>query len=77
VAVYDGVTKRIMESMNRDEAERRNEWRTWYVAFTRASENLIVLKDGFEFTRRFLPKGRKLKDEARRGVALADGSAEQ
>jgi len=73
VAVYDGITKRIRESMNRDEAERKNEWRTWYVALTRASSNLLVLKHGFDFTKEFLPRGRALMDSARQGVVAADG----
>jgi DNA helicase-2/ATP-dependent DNA helicase PcrA len=59
--------------MGRDDAERRNEWRTWYVALTRASSNMIVLKDGFGFTKEFLPRGRALMDEARQGVIAADG----
>lgn len=65
VAVYDGITKRIRKAMDRDPSERRNEWRTWYVALTRAKTNLIVLKDGFAFTERFLPRGRALLADAR------------
>jgi DNA helicase-2/ATP-dependent DNA helicase PcrA len=73
VVVYDGVTKRIREAMDRDEDEFRNEWRTWYVAFTRASKRLFVLKSGFDFTKPFLPAGKKLKERARIGYENAEG----
>jgi DNA helicase-2/ATP-dependent DNA helicase PcrA len=73
VAVYDGITGRIRESMNRDEAESKNEFRTWYVALTRASSNLLVLKHGFDFTKEFLPRGGALMESARQGVVAADG----
>lgn len=55
VVLYDGVTNRIRAAMQESERERKNEWRTWYVAFTRSRANLFVLKDGFEWTKPFLP----------------------
>lgn len=67
VAVWDGVTSRIKEATRESEAEHRNEWRTWYVALTRSTENLYVLKNGFDFTSPFLPRGRKLLEWARQG----------
>lgn len=77
VAVYDGITSRIRESMTRDEAERKNEWRTWYVALTRASSNLLILKHGFDFTKEFLPRGGALMDSARQGAIAADGGTDE
>jgi DNA helicase-2/ATP-dependent DNA helicase PcrA len=56
VVVYDGITKRIRKSMQNNEPERKNEWRTWYVALTRSRSNLFVLRDGFEWTVPFLPE---------------------
>jgi DNA helicase-2/ATP-dependent DNA helicase PcrA len=55
VVVYDGITKRIREGMWDAEQERKNEWRTWYVALTRSRENLFVLRDGFKWMVPFLP----------------------
>lgn len=56
VVVYDGITKRIQESMRESEDARRNEYRTWYVALTRSRANLFLLRDGFEWTISFLPE---------------------
>jgi len=67
VVLYDGITSRIKESMKRQESEYRNEWRTWYVALTRSTQTLYVLKGGFDFTSPFLPRGAKLMDLAKRG----------
>jgi DNA helicase-2/ATP-dependent DNA helicase PcrA len=72
VVVYDGITKRIQQGIDTDAAEYNNEYRTWYVAFTRASSNLIVLKDAFDFTKPFLPSGRKLKQQALHGYDKAE-----
>jgi DNA helicase-2/ATP-dependent DNA helicase PcrA len=55
VVVYDGITKRIRDAMRDAEQERKNEWRTWYVALTRSRENLFVLRDGFKWMVPFLP----------------------
>jgi len=56
VIVYDGVTSRIHEEMHTDEEIRQNEWRTWYVALTRARKNLIVVRDAFDWTNSIVPK---------------------
>jgi DNA helicase-2/ATP-dependent DNA helicase PcrA len=72
VVVYDGITSRIQRAMDNDEAEYKNEYRTWYVAFTRAKKNLFVLKDGFDFTKRFLPSPGQLKEQAAKGYDEAE-----
>lgn len=72
VAVWDGVTSRISDSVRQSEAERKNEWRTWYVALTRSTENLYVLKGGFDFTAPFLPRGKKLLELAQRGYEAGE-----
>lgn len=56
VVVYDGITRRIEESMMESELSRKNEYRTWYVALTRSRANLFVLRDGFDWTTPFLPE---------------------
>lgn len=63
VVVYDGITKTIQEEMLENENTRKNEWRTWYVALTRADANTFVLRGGFEWVSPFLPGG--LTDIAR------------
>lgn len=55
VVVYDGITNRIRENMDESERERKNEFRTWYVALTRSRANLFVLRDGFPWMQSFLP----------------------
>jgi DNA helicase-2/ATP-dependent DNA helicase PcrA len=56
VVVYDGITGRIADEIEINEEAYRNEYRTWYVALTRAKSNLFVLRDGFEWTEPFLPE---------------------
>lgn len=72
VVVYDGVTRRIQEEMETDPAARKNEWRTWYVALTRSSKNMFVLRDGFEWTHSFLPDS--LVDSAQEGYEAAESA---
>jgi DNA helicase-2/ATP-dependent DNA helicase PcrA len=55
VVIYDGITKRVNIGMMSDEESRKNEWRTWYVALTRASERLHIMRGGFEWTTSILP----------------------
>jgi DNA helicase-2/ATP-dependent DNA helicase PcrA len=55
VVLYDGITRRIEDSMFESSRLRDNEYRTWFVGLTRAKENLFVLRDAFEGTSRFLP----------------------
>lgn len=70
VIVYDGITKRIAESVETNADERANEWRTWYVALTRSSKRLYVLRDGFDWMQSFLPE--RLGDLARRELNAAN-----
>lgn len=49
VVVYDGITTTISDSMDESAALRENEARTWYVALTRASERLHVVRDAFGY----------------------------
>jgi len=55
VAVYDGITRTIAQSMRKRESSRRNEYRTWYVALTRAKDRLHILRGAFNWTDEFLP----------------------
>ncbi len=72
VALYDGITATIYDSIEESDASRQNEYRTWYVALTRASDDLFVLRDGFDWTYQFLPQ--TLLDSARDAHgAIADG----
>ena len=48
--VYTGVTGRVRDGVRADDGQAANEARTWYVAFTRASETLHVVHDAFEVT---------------------------
>jgi DNA helicase-2/ATP-dependent DNA helicase PcrA len=76
VAVYDGVTATINDKVEVDRDARRNEYRTWYVALTRASEDLFVLRGGFDWTYQFLPQ--TLLDSARQAhEAVADGGIDE
>lgn len=57
VVLYDGITRTVARSM-RDNAEAcRNEYRTWYVALTRAKERLHLMRGAFDWTDEFLPEG--------------------
>ena len=56
VVVYDGITTSIEDSMLEKEHSRQNEYRTWYVALTRADANTFVLRDAFDWTSSFLPE---------------------
>jgi superfamily I DNA/RNA helicase len=42
--VYDGLTNKIMDAVMNDEKSRKNEYRTWYVAFSRPREHLCILR---------------------------------
>jgi len=55
VVVYDGVTGSITDGMDESPLLRENEARTWYVALTRASERLHILRDAFSYTKPYLP----------------------
>jgi DNA helicase-2/ATP-dependent DNA helicase PcrA len=62
VVVWDGVTKRIQTGTENDQATLENEWRTWYVALTRASKRLFVGRGGFDWMNSWLPGS--LKEQA-------------
>jgi DNA helicase-2/ATP-dependent DNA helicase PcrA len=55
VVVYDGISKRVRQSMENSDRERANEYRTWYVALTRASEHLHIMRGGFRWTSSIIP----------------------
>lgn len=55
VVVYDGVTGAVTDGMARSAMLRENEARTWYVALTRASERMHVIRDAWEYTEPYLP----------------------
>jgi len=73
VIVFDGITGRIEESVEASPKARENEARTWYVALTRASERLHIIRDGFDWTDDYLPPD--LEPQAAR--AVADGGVEK
>lgn len=54
VAVYDGITSSIQNGMAEREQTRDNEFRTWFVALTRASKTLHVVGDGFNWMAPFI-----------------------
>lgn len=55
VVVYDGVSRRVMQSMSSSDRSYNNEWRTWYVALTRASERLHIMRGGWQWTHSVIP----------------------
>lgn len=55
VVCYDGITGRIATEMEASQETRENEARTWYVALTRASERLHIMRDGFSWMKPHLP----------------------
>jgi DNA helicase-2/ATP-dependent DNA helicase PcrA len=48
VVVYDSSTNRIQNKMEDKEHIKESECRTWFVAATRSSKNLFILRDGFQ-----------------------------
>ena len=55
VVVYDGITGRINRDLDERAAARENEARTWYVALTRASKRLHIIRGAFDWTDPYLP----------------------
>jgi len=70
VVVYDGVSRRIRREMRSSERTRQNEWRTWYVALTRASETLHIMRNGFEWASSIIPQD--IRQLASGGAVPAD-----
>jgi DNA helicase-2/ATP-dependent DNA helicase PcrA len=56
VVVYDGITGQITDSMDESDRLAENEARTWYVALTRASKRLHILRNAFDYTNPYLPQ---------------------
>jgi len=56
VVVYDGITGQITDSMDESDRLAENEARTWYVALTRASKRLHILRGAFDYTNPYLPQ---------------------
>jgi DNA helicase-2/ATP-dependent DNA helicase PcrA len=56
VVVYDGISGRIERELMDDAETRRNEYRTWYVACSRAKKRLHVMRNAFEWTNPILPE---------------------
>ncbi|QRV16005.1 ATP-dependent helicase [Haloterrigena salifodinae] len=54
VILYDGITRRIHNSMFEDNEARKNEDRVWFVALTRSREKMVVVQDGFSYTTNYL-----------------------
>ena len=55
VVVYDGVSNRILRDIQANDKSRQNEYRTWYVALSRAKKRLHVMRDGFGWTTSIIP----------------------
>lgn len=55
VALYDGIPPAVRDSIHRDEVNQRAESRVWYVACTRAAENLLVFRDEYDYCSSYLP----------------------
>jgi len=55
VVVYDGITGRISRELDERATARENEARTWYVALTRASKRLHIIRGAFDWTDAYLP----------------------
>lgn len=56
VVVYDGISSRIQQEMHNEEDTRRNEYRTWYVALSRAKKRLHIMRNAFEWTNPIIPE---------------------
>lgn len=59
VVLYDGIPQRTANAIAHSPDESRNEARLWYVGCTRASERLLVLRRGWEWTHEYLPPAKK------------------
>lgn len=74
VVVYDGITGRISSEMERSQSTRENEARTWYVALTRSSERLHIMRGGFAWMKPHLPPNiRQAAAQRAERVADSDG----
>jgi len=55
VVVYDGITGQVSRDLDDRSDARENEARTWYVALTRASQRLHIVRDAFDWCEAYLP----------------------
>lgn len=55
VVVYDGISSRILNEIQMDRETEQNEYRTWYVALSRARKRLHIMRNGFEWTNSIIP----------------------
>jgi len=55
VALYDGIPPAVQDSIRSDQRKRRAESRVWYVACTRAADELLVFRDEYDYCDSFLP----------------------
>jgi len=55
VVVYDGISTRIQREMRQSPKTRRNEYRTWYVALSRAKKRLHVMRNAHGWTNPIVP----------------------
>jgi len=56
VVVYDGISTRIQREMRSSPETRRNEYRTWYVALSRAKKRLHIMRNAHEWTNSIIPQ---------------------
>lgn len=56
VVVYDGISGRIQREMRSNPPTRRNEYRTWYVALSRAKKRLHIMRNAFSWTNPIIPQ---------------------
>jgi DNA helicase-2/ATP-dependent DNA helicase PcrA len=75
VVVYDGITGRISRDLEERADARENEARTWYVALTRASKRLHVIRGAYDWTDPYLPTDLEPRaaKAALEAAAVADG----
>lgn len=74
VVVYDGIATTIASEVKRSQRTSENEARSWYVALTRASERLHIMRDGFAWMTPHLP--REIRQKAGAAAARAAKDAE-
>ncbi|WP_135821261.1 UvrD-helicase domain-containing protein [Halostella litorea] len=76
VVVYDGITSTIASEIDRLKRKSENEARTWYVALTRASERLHIMRGGFRWMTPYLDGEivRKSEQAAERAAANAESA---
>jgi DNA helicase-2/ATP-dependent DNA helicase PcrA len=56
VVVYDGITGSTRDGMEKSDELRENEARSWYVALTRSTDCVHIVRDGWEWTEPYLPE---------------------